>query len=145
LIESPSAGATRVGARPGSPSWAGWWLAGLVGAGLALALRAWGQLGDTGDSICLLRQVAHLDCPTCGLTRSLVSLARGDWVASLGYHPLGVLLAIQLVAGWVLWGAGLARGRRALPEGWTLRLVVANGGALLALWLVRLITGALPA
>ena len=113
--------------------------------GVGLGLRQWIPSHDAGPSICLLRQVAHVACPTCGLTRSLASLARGEWGAAMTLHPFGVLLVAQLAAGWLLWGVAVARGRPVLSGRTAFRILLANGGTLLALWLVRLVTGTLPA
>jgi hypothetical protein len=70
--------------------------------------------------VCALKVLTGIPCPTCGLTRSLCHALRGDWSASLGYHPAGILLAAAL-AGWMLWSmaeavrgqpmAEVARGR----------------------------------
>ncbi|MFI5372045.1 MAG: DUF2752 domain-containing protein, partial [Candidatus Eisenbacteria bacterium] len=63
-------------------SWLVWSLAGAAGGvgWSALAARAH-ALGM--DSVCLLRQVAHVACPTCGMTRALALLAAGDWRSAL--------------------------------------------------------------
>lgn len=45
-------------------------------------------------------------CPTCGMTRSIISLLRGEWLMSWEYHPLGGLLFISLVLYWGLFIAG---------------------------------------
>ena len=45
---------------------------------------------------CPLRLLTGLPCPFCGITRSLASAMRGDWTASLAYHPLG-LVAVATV------------------------------------------------
>lgn len=42
--------------------------------------------------LCFARAVAGIDCPGCGLTRSWVSLAQGDFWLSFRYHRLGWLL-----------------------------------------------------
>lgn len=43
---------------------------------------------------CPSRSVFGVNCPGCGLTRSFVYLARGDWLASAQCHRLGWLLML---------------------------------------------------
>ena len=52
--------------------------------------------------LCLLKRLTGLSCPTCGLTRAVCSVLQGDWAASLGFHPAGILVVFSLV-GWVTW------------------------------------------
>jgi hypothetical protein len=42
---------------------------------------------------CALRMWLNLRCPGCGLTRSIIHLAEGDWQSSWHAHRLGSLLA----------------------------------------------------
>jgi Protein of unknown function (DUF2752) len=46
--------------------------------------------------ICASRALFGLRCPGCGLTRSIIHLAEGDWRASWHDHRLGGLLAIMI-------------------------------------------------
>src|SRR5262245_22508850 len=46
---------------------------------------------------CLSRSLLGLRCPGCGLTRSIVHLAEGDWRASWHDHRLGGLIAAVIV------------------------------------------------
>ena len=39
-----------------------------------------------------------VQCPTCGATRSLSALLRGDLALSVAYHPCGVLVAVAVLA-----------------------------------------------
>jgi hypothetical protein len=57
--------------------------------------------------VCVLKVLTGIPCPTCGLTRSLCHALRGDWSASLGYHPAGIALAVALI-GWAIWAAAEA-------------------------------------
>ena len=47
--------------------------------------------------VCASRVWLGVDCPTCGLTRSLIYLARGDWRGSVRAHRLGWLVAALIV------------------------------------------------
>jgi hypothetical protein len=61
---------------------------------------------------CYSRAVFGVPCPGCGLTRSFVYLARGDWQAAWQEHRLGWLLAgiVALQFPYRLWA--LSRGGR---------------------------------
>jgi len=47
---------------------------------------------------CWSRSLFGAKCPGCGLTRSLVFLAHGDWRASLAMHRLGIVMALAILA-----------------------------------------------
>lgn len=47
--------------------------------------------------LCAARRILHVDCPACGLTRSLIHLAHGHWSDSFRLHRLGPLLALTLI------------------------------------------------
>ena len=97
-----------------------------------------------GNTICLFRRLTEVPCPGCGLTRAFVHLARGEWLAALADHPLAPLVALELAAGWVLWGLVLAGRLQARPERWLAPWLLAHAGVLVALWLGRVATGTLP-
>jgi hypothetical protein len=124
-----------VGAR--RVAWAAWWLTGVA---LAVLLRTApaGWLA-AGPVACAFRQVTGVECPTCGLTRALAALAQGAWRESLALHPWALALAVQAAAAWALWAAWLARWLGARPDRWIPHAVAANLGALVVLWLARLL------
>lgn len=43
---------------------------------------------------CLSKELLGIPCPGCGLTRSVVYLAHGQWRESLAMHRLGWLMAL---------------------------------------------------
>jgi hypothetical protein len=95
------------------------------------------------ESVCLLRQIAHVDCPTCGMTRAFAALARGDLRLSLALHPWALPVAGQLAAGTTLWAKAVVA-RLPFHASWLPRVVAWNAVALGAIWLVRMATGTLP-
>jgi len=52
--------------------------------------------------LCVLKAWTGLSCPTCGLTRAVCHALQGDWAASLGFHPAGILVVVSLV-GCITW------------------------------------------
>lgn len=56
---------------------------------------------------CMSWELFGIRCPGCGLTRSFVHLAHGDWRASLAVQPVGWVLMLAVVAqlpyrGWIV-------------------------------------------
>jgi hypothetical protein len=94
--------------------------------------------------VCWLRSVAHVSCPTCGLTRSLALLAHGQLAGSLAMHPWGVAVAAQAAAALPIGGLWFSGRLPERPDRWLPRVVAINALALVALWLARLATGTLP-
>jgi hypothetical protein len=121
----------------------------------ALVFALWTPPEGAGSSICLFRRLGG-SCPGCGMTRALSLLAHGDLAGSLAVHPWGLLLALQ---GLLFWAGsaflllraprgGAMEPRPLHPErsrilhavDWTYinGILIVNGVALCALWLVRL-------
>jgi hypothetical protein len=51
---------------------------------------------------CLFSTFTGIQCPACGLTRSVASIARGDLEASLAYHPAGIGIAGIALAAFLI-------------------------------------------
>ena len=79
-------------------------LSGLCTAGYAWVAFAYfqGVTEDTG--FCLFRTVTGLPCPSCGSTRSVVSILHGDVAGSVHWNLLGylVLSAMILLPAWIV-------------------------------------------
>ncbi len=59
---------------------------------------------------CWVHVLTGFPCPTCGITRALVALARGRWWAAFQVQPL-ITIAATLAVLYMPWAAGvLARG-----------------------------------
>ena len=118
--------------------WASW---GLAAAMVFLLLRTWQPPIGPEYAVCLSRRLFRLPCPLCGMTRAWIAIARGELCAAVALHPLAPLVLAQAIAVWV---AAFFQIRSGRPVRIPLRLVVANVGVLLALWIGRLVTGTLP-
>lgn len=80
------------------------------------------------------------DCPGCGLTRSFIYLAHGDWRGSVAVHRFGWLLALGVVLQipyrmLVLWKPALALG----PV-WTVTIFSGVAVLLAANWIYNMVT-----
>lgn len=65
---------------------------------------------------CGFRDLTGHSCLTCGLTRSLGALARGDLPSSLGYNLMGPPLYLGLLAAIATLCTNALRGRKRLPR-----------------------------
>jgi len=48
----------------------------------------------TNIRICLIYNIFHIPCPSCGLTRAYYALLEGDIISSLKYNILAIPIAI---------------------------------------------------
>lgn len=94
---------------------------GLLTAPAALAASALGgvvvlaNVDVTDTSLlppCPFLAITGLWCPFCGGTRALDALAAGDLSAALGLNLLVVVAVPLVVAEWLRWTTGRARGRQ---------------------------------
>jgi hypothetical protein len=44
--------------------------------------------------VCLINHFTNIPCPSCGSTRSLISLIKGNFIEALKTNPIGYLIAI---------------------------------------------------
>lgn len=58
---------------------------------ITILLIVWVAYGLCGVS-CPIKYVFGVSCPTCGVTRALVALLRGDFVGYLSYNPMALFL-----------------------------------------------------
>jgi hypothetical protein len=87
--------------------------------------------------------LSGIACPACGLTRAAAAAARGDFAASLRFHPLLALLAIEVAVAFGLWARQLLFDRP-VPRRAVSAVALATGALFLAVWVARLLAGSLP-
>ena len=94
---------------------------------------------------CASRTIFGFNCPGCGLTRSFILLAHGDWLAAWQMHRLGWLLALATIAqipyrsAALLWPDRLPLGQF-FPMAFGYLLI----GLLIGNWLIERISTAAP-
>ncbi len=72
-----------------------WGILGLTGAPILGA-----QLYNRGYGIpwtCPILHFTGVPCPTCGMTRSFMAMARADWGQAVAYHGFGVILFVSFI------------------------------------------------
>lgn len=121
-----------------------WLLATAVGLAALFVLRGWSPGNDSSDSICALRRVFGLACPTCGLTRAFAELAKGRYGAASRFHPFASVLAAELGLAWGILGAAIFRPGWPLPRRAAIPVLLVTVAALVVVWIYRLAAGTLP-
>jgi Protein of unknown function (DUF2752) len=119
------------------------WLAvsGAVLVGAAIVIRS----PNVQLPLCALKVLTGLPCPTCGLTRAVLAVTRGDLAAALFFNPLalvaGVASALYLAYAATVLALRLPRFRPRLSPA-DARVVRATSLALLlANWVWLIATG----
>lgn len=59
---------------------------------------------NSSVEVCLIKHVTNIPCPSCGATRSVMSLAKGDFAGAFHLNPIGYLVAIIMLITpiWIL-------------------------------------------
>lgn len=80
--------------------------------GVYAGVVAWmGQAAAPRLWVCPWRALTGTPCPTCGIVRSAAAALRGQWRASLAYHPLAALIVATLAYLAFRCARGLWRGQ----------------------------------
>ena len=53
--------------------------------------------GQQSVDVCLIKQVTNIPCPSCGSTRSIISLTKGQLTEAFSINPLGIVVAIIML------------------------------------------------
>ena len=103
-----------------------------------------GNPSDDGPTLCPFALITGTACPGCGMTRAASQVLRGNLDIAFTYHPLVLIVALQLIGGYV-WFLLRRAGKVKPMSNRTLNIVlIGTGVALLAVWVVRMAMGSLP-
>lgn len=60
---------------------------------------------DTSVEACFVKHTLNIPCPSCGSTRSIISLTKGHFTEALFINPLGYLIAIVMLFAplWIIY------------------------------------------
>jgi hypothetical protein len=91
---------------------------------------------------CMSRNLFGLNCPGCGLTRSIIHLAEGDWRGSWRSHRLGGLFAALIALQVPYRLLALRRpDRPVIPTRWLVLFGYLLIAMLIGNWLIELMAG----
>jgi hypothetical protein len=136
-----SAESGRLGSAGTSPASGSAALAAVGATAIALAFAVSPAQVESGPIVCPFRLVTGLPCPGCGLTRSWVYLAHGDFSEALRANPFGYVTMAAAAVLIVAVLAALVRGRPLPPMSRVIRTrpFAAAVGLWLAFAVVRII------
>lgn len=52
---------------------------------------------DNKIQVCIIKRITNIPCPSCGTTRSVISLFKGDYLEAILINPLGYIAAFVLL------------------------------------------------
>jgi hypothetical protein len=55
------------------------------------------QSGTNTVEVCMMKYVTNIPCPSCGSTRSVLSLLHGNFIQALNINPLGIIIAVIML------------------------------------------------
>jgi len=57
------------------------------------------KLDDSASEteVCMIKHITNIPCPSCGSTRSILSLFHGDFLKALYWNPLGFVLFLMMI------------------------------------------------
>lgn len=94
---------------------------------------------------CPIRSLTGIPCPSCGLTRSFLALAKGDLGVSISYHLFGPLLFLAFLIVGVQTATELVMGRKIFSHYYKklyqLQLHWIGLASFLVYYLIRLLIG----
>jgi len=76
-----------------------------IGGWLWLLYHLYLNTGNASTTVCLVKSITGMACPSCGSTRSIIAALQGNWKSAFIYfNPMGliVLLLMTIVPIWML-------------------------------------------
>lgn len=64
----------------------------------------WATYGNNHIGVCLIKHVTNVPCPSCGTTRSVISLSHGNFIEALSINPLGYFIGLIMTISplWII-------------------------------------------
>jgi len=74
------------------------------------------QSSDSALEVCIFKKVTSLPCPSCGATRSVSSILKGDFIQGIITNPLGLVISVIMLItpAWLI--GDLLTGKKTLHQ-----------------------------
>ncbi len=57
---------------------------------------------ESNLEFCMFRSITGVPCPSCGMTRSVTTIARGNIINAMWWNPLGLIMFVSMIT-FPLW------------------------------------------
>lgn len=55
------------------------------------------QIQNNEFTVCLLKKITNIPCPSCGTTRAVIEISKGKFLNSIFINPFGILVALIML------------------------------------------------
>jgi hypothetical protein len=54
--------------------------------------------------VCLIKHLTTIPCPSCGSTRSVIALTKGNFIEAISINPIGYIIAVIMIVSplWIM-------------------------------------------
>lgn len=61
-------------------------------------------LENKSYEVCLIKYISNIPCPSCGSTRSIISLTKGNFIEALSINPMGFIVSVVMLLSpiWII-------------------------------------------
>lgn len=71
---------------------------------------------DSFEGVCMFKRITHIPCPSCGSTRTILSIFHGEFGNAFMYNPLGFAILLFLIVCPILLAKDFIQKRNTLEE-----------------------------
>lgn len=64
---------------------------------IAVSFRMNVETNNCGIGLCTFKYITNMPCPSCGSTRSVLSIMDGDIIKAMFWNPIGLIIFIILI------------------------------------------------
>ncbi len=104
-----------------------------------MSVHAW--RGAPALGVCVFRSVMRVDCPACGITRSVMALLGGHVSQAFRLHPTGPVICGIVGVLTIYFSVVFVTGAQRIDWAWEIRMYKVSGRAAVAVlligWIVR--------
>lgn len=69
-----------------------------VGYGwLFFSLSKQKQFQDDEFTVCFFKKITDIPCPSCGTTRAVIEISKGEFISSIFLNPFGIIVALIMM------------------------------------------------